>query len=158
MKNSFKERFKDVVNSVMLVKKEEVKSYEKFNPCDISQDEEELIEKERVKKFTEIISKTSDSESLNTIQMPKYKCIKEVWALKIESIEFDSDIARKQDNRETDGSAVITPEDTRYAPFRVDRDYVTKHNPIAGGYYVVYKGGYKSFSPADAFEEGYILL
>ena len=30
-----------------------------------------------------------------------------------------------------------------------------KHQPTVGGYYVVYKDGYKSFSPADAFESGY---
>lgn len=156
MKNSFKERFKNVVNDVRPLKKEEVESYEKFNPYDISQ-EEELIEKERVKKFTEIIGKTSNSKSLDTIQMPKYKCIKEVWALKIKSIEFDSDIAKKED-RETDGSAIITPENTAYAPIKVNREYIEKHNPIEGGYYVVYKDGYKSFSPTKAFEEGYILI
>ena len=33
-----------------------------------------------------------------------------------------------------------------------------KHKPHAGGYYVVYDDGYKSFSPAKAFEEGYRLL
>lgn len=156
MKNSFKERFKNVVNDVRPLKKEEVESYEKFNPYDISQ-EEELIEKERVKKFTEIIGKTSNSKSLDTIQMPKYKCIKEVWALKIKSIEYDSDIAKRED-RETDASAIITPEDSRYAPFKVDREYIRKHNPIAGGYYVLYEGGYKSFSPPEAFEKGYILI
>ena len=31
-----------------------------------------------------------------------------------------------------------------------------KHDPQIGGYYVVYPGdGYKSWSPAQAFEEGY---
>jgi len=30
-----------------------------------------------------------------------------------------------------------------------------KHKPEVGGYYVVYADGYKSFSPAQAFEEGY---
>ena len=40
MKNSFKERFKNVVNDVRPLKKEEVESYEKFNPYDISQEEE----------------------------------------------------------------------------------------------------------------------
>jgi hypothetical protein len=33
-----------------------------------------------------------------------------------------------------------------------------KHKPEVGGYYVVYKEGYKSFSPAGAFEEGYALI
>ena len=37
-------------------------------------------------------------------------------------------------------------------------DVVEKHNPEAGGYYVVYEDGYKSFSPAKAFEEGYTRI
>ena len=34
----------------------------------------------------------------------------------------------------------------------------TKHDPQAGGYYVVYADGYQSFSPAQAFEEGYTRI
>ena len=86
--------------------------------------------------------------------MPRYKCHKEVWALKIKAIEFDSDKAREE-QRETDGSATITPAEDGYAPFKVDANYVHKHKPEAGGYYVVYADGYKSFSPAKAFEDGY---
>lgn len=86
--------------------------------------------------------------------MPSYKCHKEVWALKIKAIEFDKDKAREE-QRETDGSATITPEEDLYAPFKVDASYVHKHKPEAGGYYVVYADGYKSFSPAKAFEDGY---
>lgn len=89
----------------------------------------------------------------NGAEMPKYRSHKEVWALKIKAIVFDSDLAQET-NRETDGSAMITPEEEGYAPFKVDFAYVRKHNPVVGGYYVVYKDGYKSFSPADAFEEG----
>ena len=88
------------------------------------------------------------------VEMPKYRSHKEVWALKIKDIVFDVDLA-KNSNRETDGSAIITPVDGVYAPFKVDSAYVRKHNPKAGGYYVVYADGYKSWSPAEAFEEGY---
>jgi hypothetical protein len=89
-------------------------------------------------------------------EMPRYKSHKEVWALKIASISFDADVAREDGNRETDGSATITPVEAGYAPFKVDAAYVRKHDPKAGGYYVVYPGdGYKSWSPADAFESGY---
>jgi hypothetical protein len=84
------------------------------------------------------------------IEMPKYKSHKEVWALKINSIF--------KDGGEADGSAIITPEEEGYAPFKVDADYLQKHNPQVGGYYVVYKDGYKSFSPAEAFEEGNTLI
>ena len=77
-------------------------------------------------------------------EMPRYRSHKQVWALKIAAIQ----------HRE-DGSAIITPADPGYAAFKVDAAYVARHEPRAGGYYVVYKDGYKSFSPAEAFEDGY---
>ena len=94
----------------------------------------------------------------DSVEMPRYVCHKEVHALKIEKIEFDIDKA-KEINRETDGSATIFPvEKEIYAPFKVNHEYVRKHNPKAGGYYVVYADGYKSWSPADAFESGYTRI
>lgn len=76
--------------------------------------------------------------------LPKYKCHKEVWALKIANIvEFE------------DNGAKITPQEAEYGAFKVDSNYVKKHKPAIGGYYVVYKDGYESYSPADAFENGY---
>ena len=88
------------------------------------------------------------------IEMPKYRCHKEVHALKIKAISLDIDEAVKE-NRETDGSATITPVRDGFAPFKVDQAYVQKHNPQVGGYYVVYEGGYKSGAPAEAFENCY---
>ena len=42
---------------------------------------------------------------------------------------------------------------------RVDQAYLDKHDPQVGGYYVRYPGdGYESWSPAEAFEDGYTLL
>lgn len=76
-------------------------------------------------------------------EMPVYKCHKEVWALKIAAITL------------CDGGARIAPADKGYGHFMVDADYMNKHKPKVGGYYVVYKDGYKSFSPAEAFEDGY---
>lgn len=87
-------------------------------------------------------------------EMPKYKCHKEVWALKIAKIERD----KPPPNTESDGHAMITPEGEGFAAFRVEAEYIHKHKPEVGGYYVVYKGGYKSFSPAEAFEDGYSLI
>lgn len=74
--------------------------------------------------------------------MPRYRCHKEVSALKIKSIEGNE----------------ITPEDEGFAPFLVEKEYLQKHNPKAGGYYVVYADGYVSFSPAGAFEDGYTKI
>lgn len=83
-------------------------------------------------------------------QMPRYQCHKKVWALKIKAVEPDGSAPRG-----AAGSCLITPEEPGYGRFRVDEDYCRKHNPQAGGYYVVYDDGYQSFSPARAFEEGY---
>ena len=112
-------------------------------------------------KFKDMVEKLSAKSEPEihcvSMEMPKYKCIKDVWALKIKSIVFDSDLA-SQTGRETDGSATFTPEDERYAPIELSSEFVHKHKPVEGGYYVVYKDGYKSFSPASAFEEGYVLI
>ena len=97
------------------------------------------------------------SQDAPMIEMPKYQSHKKVWALKIKNIVFDSDVANET-NRETDGSAIITPEKEEYAPFKVDSEYCHKHKPQTGGYYVMYDGGYKSWSPADVFESGYTLI
>jgi hypothetical protein len=90
-------------------------------------------------------------------EMPKYQSHKKVWAIKIAKIDKDIDKAKEED-RETDGSAVITPADEGYGAFTVDANYMHKHQPEVGGYYVVYQDGYKSFSPAEAFENGYTRL
>lgn len=87
-------------------------------------------------------------------ELPKYRSHKIVWALKIKSIVRDGE----GEDRETDGSAIITPEESEYDPFKVEPEYIHKHKPKEGGYYVVYEGGYKSWSPADVFEKGYKSL
>lgn len=115
-------------------------------------------------------------------EMPRYQSHKQVWALKIKAITFANkptikeleEILNREDDRPVtvnpDGSisgadtsssreevvgAFIVPEEEGYAEFPVSREYVLKHNPKVGGYYVVYADGYKSWSPAQAFEEGY---
>lgn len=82
-------------------------------------------------------------------ELPKYVCHKEVHAAKILEV-----IDPTQPGNETDGSRKLNVQGP-YMPIRVDREYVQKHKPEAGGYYVVYADGYKSFSPAKAFEDGY---
>lgn len=77
-------------------------------------------------------------------EMPRYRCHKQVWALKIKSITAGPG-----------SSCIITPDEAGYEPFSVPAEYMVKHAPKAGGYYVVYLGGYRSYSPAAAFEEGY---
>ena len=55
-------------------------------------------------------------------------------------------------------SAKIVPADPKIDPFEVSLDYVTKHDPQPGGYFVVYNDGYQSYSPPAAFEEGYTQI
>jgi hypothetical protein len=86
-------------------------------------------------------------------EMPKYRSHKTVWALKIVAVD---DPTRPGD--ETDGSRVLTFAEPGYAPQRVPHAFVRKHDPKAGGYFVVYEDGYTSWSPADAFESGYTRI
>ena len=60
------------------------------------------------------------------------------------------------DHTESDQPAVLKVQEP-FAPITVAADWFNKHAPQVGGYYVVYDDGYKSFSPAKAFEEGYTL-
>ena len=85
--------------------------------------------------------------------MPRYRSHKEVWAHKIKDIAPTN--ANHDPRAESDGSMVITPEEDGYGAFIVDPAYVRKHAPQKGGYFVRYKDGYTSWSPAEAFEEGY---
>ena len=96
-------------------------------------------------------------------EMPKYQCHKQVWALKIKTVAVhasgDTAVsdAEFQASDAFQGAHLITVEDG-YAPFHVSADWFRKHKPEAGGYYVVYEDGYKSYSPASAFESGYSLI
>ncbi len=85
--------------------------------------------------------------------LPQYQCHKKVWALKISAIKDPT-----EPGNESDGSRIIVPKDEGFSPFRVDFDYMRKHKPESGGYYVVYEDGYKSYSPAKAFEDGYSII
>jgi hypothetical protein len=83
-------------------------------------------------------------------ELPKWKCHKIVHAAKIKEVVDDT----KPEN-ETDGSRLLVLEEPGFLPIRVNRDWVRKHEPSNGGYFVVYDDNYTSFSPAKAFEEGY---
>ena len=78
--------------------------------------------------------------------MRRYKCHKIVRAAKIETLHK---------GRET-GDWSIGLE--RLGPVVLTEDFIQKHHPAVGGYLVEYEDGYRSYSPAKAFEEGYTLL
>lgn len=90
-------------------------------------------------------------------QMPQYQCHKKVWALKIAEVK-DSNEGIQPLDQEYSGDRILVFADDGCAPLRVDQSFAQKHKPQAGGYYVVYEDGYKSFSPAKAFEDGYTRL
>jgi hypothetical protein len=101
-----------------------------------------------------MIVQTPETDTGAATPMPRYRCHKEVWALKIAKFEPVDDPVQN-------GVAVggfITPADPGYARFAVSYEYVQKHHPQAGGYFVQYDDGYCSWSPADAFDSGYTRI
>lgn len=129
-----------------------------------------LEEAERLQKLTQ------SAEPQTQAEMPRYLCHKQVWALKIAdiqpaptqrkpTIEELEAILKKEESTKLDilpsgeiraiSGATIVPSDAGFAPFQVSGEYMKKHTPEVGGYYVVYADGYKSYSPAKAFEDGY---
>lgn len=83
------------------------------------------------------------------IEMPRYRCHKEVWALEIGDVEYLPDRS---------GRGSMTPVNERYGKIELSADFMRRNNPQVGGYFVVYKDGYQSYSPKEAFEEGYTLI
>lgn len=82
-------------------------------------------------------------------ELPRYRCHKEVWALKIEAIEINQD-----------KSATIAPTDHRFARFTTKPGWAERWKGSENdlGYYVVYDDGFASWSPTKAFEEGYTRI
>lgn len=78
--------------------------------------------------------------------LPTYKCHKLVTAFLIGGAESLSN-----------GRIKLTGVDPVHEII-VGADYVDKHRPQIGGYYVRYHDGYQSWSPAAAFESGYTLV
>ena len=84
---------------------------------------------------------------MSTRELPLYQCYKRVRAAKIGRLEPLED-----------GNVIIRPADESIEPFQVSDDYCQRYSPTPGGYYVKYADGYESFSPCQAFEEGYTWL
>lgn len=83
---------------------------------------------------------------VNGVELPKYVCHKEVRAAKITEIE----------SHESDGTGSHTMKfgEIGCSKFLTD-EWKERFKPEVGGYFVQYKDGYTSFSPAAAFESGY---
>jgi hypothetical protein len=59
-----------------------------------------------------------------------------------------------------EGIAILTVEDVNGAPCKVEvpDNFFARGAPSPGDYVVIYDDGYKSWSPAKAFEEGYTRI
>jgi len=90
-------------------------------------------------------------------EMPRYQCHKKVWALKIAALE-PAPPAKQNEEALPVGSFLMTPIEPGYGKIVLSADYMLKHKPQVGGYYVVYEDGYLSWSPARVFEDGYTLI
>lgn len=82
------------------------------------------------------------------VELPRYRCHKEVQAAKILSILTDS--------RFGEGYRTFVLEGAE--PIHVKPEWMERYKPEAGGYFVRYHDGYTSFSPAAAFESGYTRI
>ncbi len=97
-----------------------------------------------------VATKNKDSK-----EMPKYKCHKVVGALQIKEVRPYS---IKQLSGIYEKGFFLDVVEPGYEPIKVSQDFIVKHNPQVGNYYVVYEDGYKSISPAKAFEAGYTKI
>lgn len=82
--------------------------------------------------------------------MKKYKSHKTVEAVKIKDILHSL-------NAPNDWHKFLIMAEDDSQPITVSQEYIDRYTPLKGGYYVRYANGYESFSPAEAFEDGYML-
>ena len=76
-------------------------------------------------------------------ELPQWKCHKVMRASKIKDRVLSAE-----------GSVLVL----EHGNVKVSDNFIDKHNPQVGGYFVRYADGYESYSPAQAFEEGYTLI
>lgn len=77
----------------------------------------------------------------NIIELPRWRCHKVVHAAKILAIDFGTRLD-------------LMP----HGVVEVTHEWVEQHKAVAGGYYVVCNDGDSSFSPKEAFEDGYTAM
>lgn len=77
------------------------------------------------------------------MKLPSYQSHKIVQAAKIESVSYEEE------------SGPVTLKLGWLGSQQVDWEWFQKFIPRPGGYFVQYGDGYQSYSPAEAFENGY---
>ena len=86
---------------------------------------------------------------MEQMELPKYKCHKEVYAAKITEIV----------SHESNGEGLHTLVFGEIGGYNcVTDEWKDRFKPEVGGYFMQYEDGYTSFSPAKAFEEGYTKM
>lgn len=98
----------------------------------------------RAKRPKEELNHMETNTSATELQLPRWKCHKEVRAFKITGINIPPD---QIGHVRLSGNGI---------EIEVTVEYMKKHRPQVGGFYVLYEDGYHSFSPSTAFESGYI--
>ena len=90
-------------------------------------------------------------ESQAAVALPRWRSHKEVYGDKITKI-LPADPQAERSSQDDTGirwiiacGGIVT----------VTKDLIARGAPSVGDYYVQYQDGYKSWSPAKAFEEGY---
>ena len=91
-----------------------------------------------------------DSMPMASVQLPRYKCHKEVWADSITEIHADYMILSSCARIDLVNSCGYTDLGNRMR--------VSESIPIIGDYFVIYDNDYQSWSPKDVFESGYSRL
>jgi hypothetical protein len=97
--------------------------------------------------YSQVLITRKPGDNMNPV-LPLYECHKKVRAAKITDVRY-------QDPEQS--VLTLDPGDGSKIEIWVRNGFIAKHNPQAGGYYVMYEDGYVSYSPAKAFEEGYSL-
>lgn len=103
-------------------------------------------------------------QSANTASpMPEYQCHKKVWALKIKEVVIAplptiAELEKMLGDHVAEAVGGFIVPEGHFAPIAVLTTWLNKHSPKAGGYLVFYRDGYQSYSPAEAFEDGYTRI
>jgi len=90
---------------------------------------------------------------MNEQMMPRYTAHAEVSALKIGQV-----IVHDPPPGMPVAGGFLFFDDSSFGHIEVDVDFLKKHNPQPGGYYVVLANGARTFMPAAAFEEAYTKI
>ena len=88
---------------------------------------------------------------MSTLELPKYQSHKIVQAALISEI-YHVD----RNANETALKLQVGIDD--FIVIHVNQQYVNKHKPEVGGYYIRYEDGYESWSPKEVFEKGNTLI